>query len=265
MHMEQYGSRTLNPAGSSKWCCSKYLAPDAKFASSRLTDTPPQLQSASYRFDPLTGATTIIDDTLVQPNGIALSPDGKSLYISDTGAETGSIIAGGPPGSPYNQTGPRTVYKYDVVDNGRSISGRRPFYYAMEWIPDGLKVAANGYVVTATGRGVDVLDEYGVLIVRIQTNFVVQVRHGLHNEVGESVLHRGACRTLLGPVLSWTSSGLSVKAVLQGSIGCLRDRISRHQHRSADRRSLITQGNTSMYAEYTWQETAFQLRRVLDQ
>ena len=38
----------------------------------------------------------------------------------------------------------------------------------------GLKVAANGYVVTATGPGVDVLDENGVLIVRIQTDFVVQ-------------------------------------------------------------------------------------------
>ena len=37
----------------------------------------------------------MIDDTLVQPNGIALSPDGIYVYISDTGAETGSIIAGG--------------------------------------------------------------------------------------------------------------------------------------------------------------------------
>lgn len=140
----------------------------------RLTDTPPQLKSASYRFDPATGVVTMIDDTLVQPNGIALSPDGKYVYISDTGAETGSIIAGGPPGTGYNETGPRTVFKYDRVDNGTHITGKRPIWYAQDWIPDGLKVAANGYVVTATGMGVDVLDEYGVLIVRIQTDFVVQ-------------------------------------------------------------------------------------------
>lgn len=36
-----------------------------------------------------------------------------------------------------------------------------------------MKVAANGYVVTATGRGVDVLDEVGTLLVRVQTNFTV--------------------------------------------------------------------------------------------
>ncbi|TKA70393.1 hypothetical protein B0A55_05614 [Friedmanniomyces simplex] len=140
----------------------------------RLTDTPPQLESASYRFDPATGAVTMIDDTLVQPNGIALSPDGKNVYISDTGSETGSIIAGGPPGSPFNQTGPRAVFKYDRVDNGTHITGKRPLFYAQDWVPDGLKVAANGYVVTATGPGVDVLDEFGVLIVRIQTSFIVQ-------------------------------------------------------------------------------------------
>ena len=41
-------------------------------------------------------------------------------------------------------------------------------------MPDGLKVAANGFIVTATGPGVDILDPYGVLVVRIQTDFVVQ-------------------------------------------------------------------------------------------
>ena len=140
----------------------------------RLTDTPPQLLSACYRFDPKTGAVTVIDDTLVQPNGIAMDPSGLHIYISDTGAETGSIVNGGPPGSPFNQTGPRAVYKYDVCDGGTHITNKRPIWYAQDWVPDGLKVAANGYVVTATGPGVDVLDENGVLILRIQTDFIVQ-------------------------------------------------------------------------------------------
>lgn len=140
----------------------------------RLTDTPPQLQAASYRFDPSTGAVTIIDDSLIQPNGIALSPDGKHVYISDSGADTGSILADGPPGSTYNETGKRTIYKFDRVDNGTHIANKRPIWYAQELDPDGLKVAANGYIVTATGRGVDVVDPYGVLILRIQTDFMVQ-------------------------------------------------------------------------------------------
>jgi sugar lactone lactonase YvrE len=140
----------------------------------RLTDTPPQLPPASYRFDPATGAVTVIDDTLKQPNGIALSPDGKHVYISDTGAVSGSVTADGPPGSPWNQTGARTVYKYDRVDNGTHITGKRPIWLSQDWVPDGLKVAANGYILTGAGSGVDILDPFGVLIARVQTNYTVQ-------------------------------------------------------------------------------------------
>lgn len=140
----------------------------------RLTDTPPQLQSASYRFDPASGSVKMIDDTCIQPNGIAMSPDRQNVYISDSGAETGSIVQGGPPGSPFNLTGPHTVYKFDLTDGGTSIINKRPIWYSQDWVPDGLKVAANGYVLTATGPGVDVLDPYGVLILRIQTSFIVQ-------------------------------------------------------------------------------------------
>jgi len=66
------------------------------------------------------------------------------------------------------------VYKYDVVDNGTHITGKRPIWYAQDWVPDGLKVAGNGMVVTATGYGIDVLDDVGTLIVRVQTAFIVQ-------------------------------------------------------------------------------------------
>ncbi|KAF2771261.1 putative lactonohydrolase [Teratosphaeria nubilosa] len=130
--------------------------------------------TASYRFDPKTGAVTIVEDTLIQPNGIAISPDCKYLYISDTGAVTGSILEDGPPGATFNQSGIRTVYKFDLVDNGTNLANRRPIWYAQEWVPDGLKVTANGWLVTATGKGIDVLDEYGVLILRIQTDYIVQ-------------------------------------------------------------------------------------------
>lgn len=35
-------------------------------------------------------------------------------------------------------------------------------------------MAQNGYVVTGAGAGVDVLDEDGTLLVRVQTKFLVQ-------------------------------------------------------------------------------------------
>lgn len=117
---------------------------------------------------------TVIDDSLKQPNGIALSPDGKNVYISDTGAISGSVLPDGPPGSPWNQTGVRTIYKYDLVDDGTHITGKRPIWLAQQLVPDGLKVAANGYVLTGAGFGVDILDPKGVLIARVQTNYTVQ-------------------------------------------------------------------------------------------
>jgi sugar lactone lactonase YvrE len=140
-----------------------------------LTDTAPQLPTASYRFNPDTGATVVVDDEIVQPNGIAFNPDGSTLYISDTGAVSGQIDPKlGSQGTTFNTTGKRIVYAYDVSNNGTKISNKRPFYLAQDWIPDGLKVSQEGLVVTATGHGVDVLDDTGNLLIRIQTNYTVQ-------------------------------------------------------------------------------------------
>ena len=141
----------------------------------KLTDTAPQLPTACYRFNPDTGATFLIDDTIIQPNGIAFSPDGTTLYISDTGAVNGPIDPRiGSQGSSFNATGHRTIYAYDVGNNGTKITNKRAFYLAQDWVPDGLKVSAEGLVVTGAGYGVDVLDEVGQLLIRIQTNYTVQ-------------------------------------------------------------------------------------------
>lgn len=140
-----------------------------------LTDTAPQLPSASYRFRPSSGAVQLVSDDLDEPNGIAISPDEKTIYISDTGAVSGTYTPAFPAnGTPFNQTGKRAIYKYDVVDNGMNICCKRPIYLAQDWVPDGLKVAANGMVVTGAGKGVDIMDEYGTLVLRIQTNYTVQ-------------------------------------------------------------------------------------------
>lgn len=52
---------------------------------SELTDTPPQLPAASYRYNTTSGAVFVVDDTIGQPNGIAFNPDASVVYISDTG------------------------------------------------------------------------------------------------------------------------------------------------------------------------------------
>ena len=139
-----------------------------------ITDTAPQLGTATYRFRPSTGAVYVVEDTLQQPNGIAFSPDGTTIYISDTGAVTGPIDrASGPQPPTYHQTGKRTVYAFDLNGDGTYLSQKRPVYQSLDGAPDGLKVARNGYILTATGAGVDVLDAIGTLLLRVRTNYTV--------------------------------------------------------------------------------------------
>ncbi|TKA69906.1 hypothetical protein B0A49_06121 [Cryomyces minteri] len=141
-----------------------------------LTDTPPQLEAASYRFRPSTGEVSIVDDSILQPNGIALSPDGKYVYISDTGMIDGTLSPEYPNihGVTLNYTSKRTIYKFDLTDNGTHITGKRPIWLSQDWVPDGLKVARNGYVLTGAGKGVDIMDDRGHMIARVQTNYTVQ-------------------------------------------------------------------------------------------
>lgn len=140
-----------------------------------LTDTPPQLPCASYRYNPKSGAVFVVDDTIAQPNGIAFSPDYSIVYISDTGAVSGPVDPKyGHPGTPFNATGHRTIYAFDVSPDGTTVSNKRAIYLAPGYVPDGLKVAANGYILTANGRGVDILDPRGQLILTVQTNYTVQ-------------------------------------------------------------------------------------------
>jgi sugar lactone lactonase YvrE len=151
-----------------------FTDPDYPWLNGRV-DTAPQLGTATYRFNPSTGATFLIDDTINQPNGIAFSPDGNTLYVSETGALSGSIDpAVGPGTKHYNTTGRRSIYAFDVANNGTKVSNRRSFYLAQDYIPDGIKVSREGLVITATGHGVDVIDPLGQLLLRVQTNHSVQ-------------------------------------------------------------------------------------------
>ena len=135
----------------------------------------PQLEAATYRYDPATGHVGIVEDSAVAPNGIAFSPDGHTIYLTDTGAGVPdidpTISPPNVPGLQYNATGKRSLYAFDVTQDGLHIQNKRALYSAIDFAPDGLKVAQNGYIVTATGHGVDILDQSGTPLVRIQTNF----------------------------------------------------------------------------------------------
>ena len=85
------------------------------------------------------GEVTLLTDELSRPNGIALSPDERTLYIANSDPERAIWMA------------------YDLLPTGRIENGR-VFFDATEWVPerpglpDGLKVDQAGNLF-ATGPG----------------------------------------------------------------------------------------------------------------
>jgi gluconolactonase len=76
----------------------------------------------------LDGSHRIVADDVQLSNGLGFSPDGLTLYHSDSGA--------------------KAVYAYDVLTDG-SLQGRRIFATVDQGMPDGLAVAENGDVWVA--------------------------------------------------------------------------------------------------------------------
>ena len=109
----------------------------------------PELDHRSvYRFDPRTNKLRRMAD-FAQPNGLFFSPDGKTLYVSDTALSLDEI--------PGDQTGTtHEIQAFDVAEDG-SLSGRRFFYHTDHGYPDGFCVDARGWVWTTAGDGIHVV------------------------------------------------------------------------------------------------------------
>ena len=116
---------------------------------------PPASGEVVYRYDPATGDVEVVADGFDKPNGLAFSPDERTLYVGDSGA----IHA---PGD-YDPQRPRQVVAFDVVD-GRRVERRRPFGKPVPGFPDGLKVDAAGRVYVSCTAGVRVLGADGRLL-----------------------------------------------------------------------------------------------------
>jgi len=100
-----------------------------------------ELPGSIYRVDPA-GGVTLIDDSVPGPNGLAFSPDEKTLYVVASRAE------------------PREIVAYDVAD-GR-VSRRRTFINAGPGTPDGFRLDEDGNLWCGWGMGTQELD--GVMV-----------------------------------------------------------------------------------------------------
>ena len=115
----------------------------------------PALGDRVYRYDAATGDLAVAAAGFDKPNGLAFSPDERTLYVGDSGA----IHA---PGD-YDAARPRHVVAFDVVD-GRLLEGRRVLGGPVPGFPDGIKVDTAGRVYVSSARGVRVLDPAGRLL-----------------------------------------------------------------------------------------------------
>ena len=109
----------------------------------------PELDHRSvYRFDPRDGSLRRMAD-FEQPNGLAFSPDCRTLYVSDTSLSLNEI--------PGDQTG--TQHKIEAFDTAAdgTLANRRFFCHTDHGYPDGFKVDARGWVWTTAADGIHIL------------------------------------------------------------------------------------------------------------
>jgi gluconolactonase len=108
----------------------------------------PELDHRSvYRFDPATGDLVRAAD-FEEPNGLAFSADGATLYVSDT-----SLSLGGVPG--FEAGCRHEIVAFDVGEAG-ALSNRRFFCHTDHGYPDGFAVDRRGWVWTTAADGVHV-------------------------------------------------------------------------------------------------------------
>jgi gluconolactonase len=130
---------------------------------------PPEVGDHVYRWEPVSGAVDVAADGFDKPNGIALTADGRTLYVTDSGANQ-------TPGS-FHVDRPHHVEAFDVVGGDR-LSGRRLLAVTAPGIPDGLKTDRHGRVFVSSDTGVLVLSPDGRLLGEIAVSGTVNFTFG---------------------------------------------------------------------------------------
>jgi len=115
----------------------------------------PQVGDHVYRYDPHSGALSVVADGFDKPNGLAFSPREDVLYVGDNGK-------------------PHHIVAFDVL-HGRRLKRRRVLAGSTPEHPDGLKVDADGRVYASAADGVRIFapsgDQVGMIAVPGAVNF----------------------------------------------------------------------------------------------
>lgn len=108
-------------------------------------------KSQVYRVDPAGGGVEAVITDMIQPNGLAFSPDEKKLYVSDTGRSDSQVH----------------MRVFDV-GAGSALSDGRPFANCTAGVFDGFRLDDQGRIWTSAGDGIHCYDPDGTLIGKVK-------------------------------------------------------------------------------------------------
>ena len=100
---------------------------------------PEQPVRGVYRVDGNSGEMTCVVDDFCQPNGLAFSPDERTLYIADSGAS-------------HDGSKPRHIRAFDCADG--KLRNDRVFAVIDAGIPDGIRTDTAGNLWSSAADGV---------------------------------------------------------------------------------------------------------------
>jgi gluconolactonase len=108
-----------------------------------------------YRVDPASGAVAAVVIDRVQPNGLAFSRDGKTLYVGDTGRS-------------HRADHPVSITQYPVAAGGRSVGPGQSFATLDSGFYDGFRVDRHGNLWTSAGTNIHCYGQDGTLGIVIE-------------------------------------------------------------------------------------------------
>ncbi|WP_226502586.1 MULTISPECIES: SMP-30/gluconolactonase/LRE family protein [Pseudomonas] len=115
---------------------------------------PEQEGSFVYRIDPLSGVIACMANDFVQPNGLAFSPDGQTLYVADSARS-------------HDPDAPHHIRALEVID-GTRLGASRVFAVIEPGIPDGFRIDVQGNLWTSAGDGIQCFAPDGTLLGKIR-------------------------------------------------------------------------------------------------
>ncbi|MDD0909782.1 SMP-30/gluconolactonase/LRE family protein [Xylella fastidiosa subsp. multiplex] len=117
----------------------------------------------SYRYSPKTGTIVRLKTPLVKaPNGIALSPDEKTLYIADSELAYNSNNSNNSNNSALNSR----IVAYDIKKD-KSLRNGRVLASISHGIPDGIVTDANGNIWSSSEGAIQIFSPKGKLLGKV--------------------------------------------------------------------------------------------------